>query len=131
MKLLTPVITCGVEGHDLPFTFDTGASATNLSVRYFDRFHSEIRSWKEGRNQSYGAGGIVTRKIYLQPHLNLTVGDKSVILEKVTIFPVRMGSDLDELYGNLGQDVVAEFDSLYTGLFDHDLHPGRSFTREQ
>jgi hypothetical protein len=49
---------------------------------------------------------------YLQPRLDLNVGDKTVTLENVSIFPTRVGSDLDELYGNLGQDVVAKFDSL-------------------
>ena len=44
MTLLTPVIDCGVEGKNLPFTFDTGASGTNLSVRYYNQFHSEART---------------------------------------------------------------------------------------
>lgn len=36
LKLLTPVIECGVEGKNLPFSFDTGASGSNLSVRYLN-----------------------------------------------------------------------------------------------
>ena len=112
MKLLTPVILCGVKGHELPFTFDTGASGTELSVRYFERFHDQIGSWKKRLTQSYGAGGIVTRQVYLQPSLDLTVGDKRVSLGDVSISPTRLGSALDELYGNLGQDVVAAFDGF-------------------
>lgn len=112
MKSLTPVTVCSVEGHDLPFTLDTGASGTGLSVRYFDRFRAEIRKWKRGTNKGFGAGGAVTNKIYLQPRLNLKVGDKTVTLESVPIFPKHLGSDLDDLYGNLGQDVVAKFDSF-------------------
>jgi len=30
----------------------------------------------------------------------------------VPIFPTTMGSVIDEVYGNLGQDVVADFDSF-------------------
>jgi hypothetical protein len=30
----------------------------------------------------------------------------------VSIFPEKMGSDLDELYENLGQDMVARFESF-------------------
>ena len=33
-------------------------------------------------------------------------------LEKVPIFPRRIGSSLDELYGNLEQDIVAKLDSF-------------------
>jgi hypothetical protein len=112
MKLLTPVIECGVEGKQLPFTFDTGASGSNLSVRYYERFRAETGSWKRGENKSSGAGGVVRRKIYLQPRLEVTVGNQTATLENVSIFPEKMGSDLDELYGNLGQDMVAKFESF-------------------
>ena len=50
MDLLTPVIQCGVEGQQLPFTFDTGASTSNLSVRYYERFRADSGSWKKKRD---------------------------------------------------------------------------------
>jgi len=112
MKLLTPVIECVVEGKSLPFGFDTGASGTDLSVRYYERFRSESRTWKKAKNKSGGAGGVITRKVYLQPKLKLGIGDKTATLRRVPIFPTTMGSVIDEVYGNLGQDVVADFDSF-------------------
>jgi hypothetical protein len=112
MKLLTPVIECGVEGNQLPFSFDTGASGTNLSVRYYKRFRAGAGSWKRGEIESAGAGGVVGRKIYLQPKLDLAVGNETATLERVPIFAKKMDSAIDELYGNLGQDVVARFDSF-------------------
>lgn len=112
MKLLAPVIECGVDGKNLPFSFDTGAAGTNLSMRYFERFQTDIAQWKKAQSKSFGAGGEVTRKIYLQPRLQLVVGDKTATLERVPIFSEPMGTDLDELYGNLGQDLVAGFDSF-------------------
>ena len=112
MKLLMPVIECEVEGKDLPFSFDTGASGTNLSIRYFERFRKEAGSWKKGEIKSYGAGGVKRRAIYLQPKLDLTVGDRTATLKHVPIFTTKMGSDIDELYGNLGQDMVSAFDNF-------------------
>jgi hypothetical protein len=112
MKLLTPVIECGVEGKELPFTFDTGASGSSLSARYYKRFRAEAGSWKKGENTSGGAGGIVRRKIYLQAKLDLTIGDATATLENVSVFPEKMDSDLDELFGNLGQDMVARFEGF-------------------
>jgi Aspartyl protease len=112
MKLLTPVIECAVEGNQLPFSFDTGASTSNLSVRYYERFRAQSGTWKKGASKSSGAGGVVRRKIYLQPKLELVVGNERTILEQVPIFTERMGSDIDELYGNLGQDVVARSKSF-------------------
>jgi hypothetical protein len=112
IKLLTPVIECSVEGKNLPFSFDTGASGTDLSVRYYDRFHSESKEWKKGKSKNFGAGGVVERTTYFQPQLRLGIGDKTVTLDRVNIFPKAMGAGIDELYGNLGQDVVAKFDSF-------------------
>lgn len=112
MEQLMPVIDCRVQGKELPFSFDTGASGTILSIRYFERFRGEIGSWKKGQNKSFGAGGVVRRTIYIQPTLDLTVGDRSPTLNRVPIFRNKMGSGIDELYGNLGQDMVSGFDSF-------------------
>jgi hypothetical protein len=112
MKLLMPVIECGLKNKNRPFSFDTGASGTNLSIRYFEQFRGEVRSWKKGERRSSGAGGVVRRAIYLQPKLDLDVGDRTATLKHVPIFTVKMGSDIDELYGNVGQDMVSGFDSF-------------------
>lgn len=63
MRRLTPVIECGVEGNELPFTFDTGASKTDLSVRYYEQFRAKARSWKQRQSESSGAGGTVKRTV--------------------------------------------------------------------
>src|SRR5271170_3545743 len=112
MKQLAPVIQCGVEGLDLPFTFDTGASGSTLSKRYLDKFHSKIGTWKKGENRSSGAGGIVKRKIYIQKRVTFSIGDEKVTLKDMAIFTEAMGTDLDEVYGNLGQDLVAGSESF-------------------
>ena len=112
MKLLTPVIECGVDGTRLPFSFDTGASSTELSYRYYERFRGQAGAWKKVESKSAGAGGIVSRKIYMRPRLKLVVGDKTAVLRQVSIFPMKMGSGIDELYGNIGQDFVASFQSF-------------------
>jgi predicted aspartyl protease len=112
MKELKPVVECAVGGKNLPFTFDTGASSSDLSVRYYKRFQSKTSGWKRSTDKVSGAGGVVSRTIYVQPKLILGIGDKSVTLNDVTISPSTTGAPNDELYGNLGQDVVAKFDSF-------------------
>jgi len=112
MRMLRSIVLCGVEGKELPFRFDTGAVGTQLQVRYYELFHGEIGSWKEGEEINSGVGGAVRRKIFIQPKLDLMVGDKTATLKDVTILPVKLNSDLDEFYGNLGQDFVAGFESF-------------------
>jgi predicted aspartyl protease len=112
MDGLTPIIECNVEGKDLPFGFDTGASDTDLLVRYYQRFRSESNTWKKSKNKTAGAGGIVKRKIYIQPQVRLGIGDKTVSLKNVPVYTSATGSNNAEVYGNLGQDVVADFESF-------------------
>jgi predicted aspartyl protease len=112
MDKLTPVIECGVNGENLLFDLDTGASGSMLSVRYFREFSAQAASWEKGENESYGAGGIKRREISLLPTLELKVGDKIATLHRVAIFPSAIGSDIDDVYGNLGQDLLAGFDSF-------------------
>jgi len=69
MKLLTPVIECTVEGKNLPFSFDTGASGTDLLVRCYHLFRTRSKSSKRDKSKSFGAGGLVKRKIYIQPQV--------------------------------------------------------------
>ena len=112
MNQLMPIIECKVEGTDLPFGFDTGASGTDLLVRYYQRFHSESKAWKKSTTKEGGAGGVMKRKIYIQPQVKLGIGDKTVTLEKVSILTSGTGTGNENLYGNLGQDVVANFESF-------------------
>jgi predicted aspartyl protease len=112
MKDLKPVLECTIAGRELPFTFDTGASSSDLSVRYYNLFRGKSTGWKQSTDHVSGAGGVVARTIYVQPKLKLGIGDKAVTLNDVSMSPALTGAPNDELYGNLGQDIVAKFDSF-------------------
>ncbi|HKE07698.1 MAG TPA: pepsin/retropepsin-like aspartic protease family protein [Candidatus Acidoferrum sp.] len=112
MKGLSPIVQCKVEGKMLPFGFDTGASGTALLLRYAQTFQAEAKTWKKAESKPSGAGGVVKRKVYIQPEVKLGIGDKVVTLKKVTIYRSSTLTDTEELYGNLGQDVVADFQSF-------------------
>ncbi len=59
LKGLTPVIECRVDDVNIPFSFDTGASGSVFFARYYDRFHTNSRTWIKAENKSSGAGGLV------------------------------------------------------------------------
>jgi hypothetical protein len=116
MSELTPIVECTVEGKDLPFAFDTGAVDTTLLVRYFRELRSKSTSWRKRKEKLSGVGGVVKRKVYVQPELKLVVGNRTVILKNVSIYPpstaASTGTDYDEFYGYLGQDVAANFERV-------------------
>ncbi len=98
----------------MPFTLDTGASSSTLTNRYYRRFRSGAKAlaWKSRKSKSAGAGGVVKRKIYLQPKLSLNVGGTTATLGHVVIFRDKMGTGIDNLCDNLGQDLLALYSSF-------------------
>lgn len=112
MDGLVPMIECGVSGKNLLFDLDTGANGSMLSVRYFKDFNAQLSSWKRGKNEGYGAGGIKVRDVYIVPALELKVGDKTATLHGIPIFTSPVGTSIDDVYGNLGQDMLAGFKSF-------------------
>jgi len=128
MKGLTPIVQCEVQGAMLPFSFDTGASGTDLLLRYAQKFRAEAKTWKKAKSKSAGAGGVVKRKVYIQPEVKLGIGDKVVILKEITIYRSSTGTDTEELYGNLGQDVVADFQSFTLDFSAMTFHLGEALS---
>jgi hypothetical protein len=112
MDGLMPVVECRVNGDRLVFDFDTGASTSTFFERYYAQFHVRANDWKEAVNESYGAGGLVRRKVYLIPKVDLRVGGRTATLRRITVFPGPTGSGGDDVYGNLGSDVVVGFKSF-------------------
>ena len=52
MRGLTPVVEGLVEGHQLLFTLDTGASSTTLSNRYFELFQTKSSKWTKATSET-------------------------------------------------------------------------------
>jgi predicted aspartyl protease len=109
MRGLTPAIECEVAGERLPFTLDTGASSSDFSVRYYERFGKSATDWIRRSIQSGGAGGTVSQDVLIQPAVEMRIGDVRVVLRDVSIAPARRHAGLDVLFGNLGQDFVVGF----------------------
>jgi hypothetical protein len=105
-----PAIECAVDSQPLLFTFDTGASSTDLSVRYFELFRQRSGSWEKRASGSGGACGSVSHDVYVQPRVIMQVGGATATLRDVPILPSRMNSGIDVLFGNLGQDFVDGFE---------------------
>lgn len=115
LRLLNPVIEASSEGQLLPFTLDTGASGTTLSVRYYDRFQADKSGWKTAQTKSFGAGGTTASRSFLVRSLALGIGDHTVNLHNVPILPTVQHSDIDALFGNIGEDL---FQSVENFTFD-------------
>ena len=83
-----------------------------IALLYYERFAKSATNWRRRATESGGAGGTVTRDVFIQPAVTLRVGDVRVVLRDVSIAPSRMNAGLDLLFGNLGQDFIAGFKSF-------------------
>jgi len=107
-----PVISL-LSGKDtLSCNFDLGAGNTDLYYAFFEKYKSKIV--KEGHTKTIhlgGAGGILEKKVYVLPSLELSLGNKKVILDSVDIFTEKI-SPGEKMYGNIGNDFASQFNEL-------------------
>ena len=130
MRRLVPVVNLRVNAEALPFTLDTGSNRTDLSVRYFEKFRNADLSWKQSEDEVAGAGGNVKRTVYTQPLVRLEAGDRIAILRGVPITPTKTNAGLDELYGNLGQNLFDQFESFTLDFADMTFKVGAPTSRQ-
>jgi hypothetical protein len=110
--MLTPVVLPVVEAQRLPFTLDTGADGTSLSIRYYKRFASEKPTWKASKTINGGAGGNLVTSTFLVPAITFALGGQTVTMHKLAVFPERKHADIDALFGNIGEDVLQSVSSF-------------------
>ena len=109
---LNPVVEVFSKSDTLLFTFDTGATQTELSFKYYNEHKSQVE--KKGKletNERGGAGGIVSVKEYIISNFPMVIGSHETRLRKtrVTLEAYDFNTYFD---GNLGQDVLMKFNSL-------------------
>jgi predicted aspartyl protease len=112
MNKLTPLLEATVNDKKLLFSFDTGANGTQFSERYFEKFSGDVVASRKAAQITAGAGGSRRVEVYILPEVKLAIGEQTVRLKNVSVFPFAVGTDFDESFGNLGRDVVADFSSF-------------------
>lgn len=110
---LTPVISIGVNNDTLAFTFDTGAQGTDLNLPFYNRYKATIEATGTMHDmQQGGAGGYTTSKAWQVPTTVFAVGGQSLSIPNLSVKTINSGSKDKYYYGNLGQDVMAQFNEM-------------------
>jgi hypothetical protein len=113
MRGLMPIVAAEHAGERLHFGFDTGAQTTSM----YPPFHAARREMVEtGRGptavRTGGAGGMREVQAYSFSPLVLTIGGREVTVPTVNVFTEKMTDDSDRVFGNIGQDVIRQFESM-------------------
>jgi len=109
---LDPVISLKSGKDTLSFHFDSGAVTSDLYSAYFEKYKNLIL--KTGIKKSAeigGAGGSQKKKVYVLPTVKLFLGDIPATIDSITVFEKKTYPN-QILYGNLGQDFMANFSEM-------------------
>ena len=110
---LMPIVSFAVNNDTLCFHFDTGAKNTDLFKPYFEKYKPEIT--KQGKpeiTKRGGAGGIVESKVYKIKDVVINCGNGKATLPEVSILINDINESGDKFYGNIGQDLISQFDEM-------------------
>ena len=116
---LKPVIYLHYKGDILPFTFDSGADRTIFSDNFYKRYRSFIDSTgTRVREPIGGAGGNKNMDAMNVPLLVFQHYDKEIRLTKIVVSRERLVTNGGIYYGNIGQDVIRQFEKMTINFED-------------
>jgi len=108
LDFLTPILQLGDES----YTFDSGATSTMLYRHYYEKHRKAIQKrYREESLEYGGAGGMIARpgfKIVWRPE----VGGTTLRIPDVMVFPESRQENEVFFYGNIGQDVIQQFETM-------------------
>lgn len=111
LKGLGPVVQGHFRNVDLTFNIDTGAMNSHFTKNLIDRF-PDIAKGERGVLNLGGAGGAKPFKTYILPNFEMNLGGQTVRLPKADVLTESSNEAIDRFYGNLGQDVFRQFDTM-------------------
>jgi predicted aspartyl protease len=110
MSGLDPILYCTINQDTLIFDFDTGASSSIFYDNYYHRFQKEVnRNGHSDSVSSGGAGGMIREKVTILKEIRINVGSQAATLKNVTVNNDPIPNTKKLTYGNLGQDLMQEF----------------------
>src|SRR5690606_25583383 len=111
LDFLTPIVEVHENGSSLAFTFDTGANSTAFYSEYFNLRRDNILKHGIKDSMRFGvAGGVFKVPVY-KVTVSGRIGDSHFKLDSAAVQQTAT-RDYPGIYGNLGQDVLSQFDTL-------------------
>jgi hypothetical protein len=113
LRGLMPLVAAEHAGERLHFGFDTGAQTTALYPPFLAARREAVEAGGEPTAvQTGGAGGMRQLRAYTLAPLVLRIGGREATVPQVRVYTEPTSDDSDRLYGNLGQDVIQQFEAM-------------------
>lgn len=118
---LRAIIMLTYKGKTLPFNFDSGAKVSLFGKAFYETFKSDLDLIGNlETTQSSGAGAeVVTTEVLVLEDQEISLGGKPIQLQKMEVDRNDYGIYGKVSFGNIGQDVIGQFDKVIIS-FDHN-----------
>jgi predicted aspartyl protease len=113
LEELSPLIEGEFEGQRLVFSLDTGANTSDLYPLFYQAHEEEIKAkYLAQTSNRGGVGGTTKVPAYLAKDLVIKFPGKDAIFPTITILTTYSTDNSHYFYGNLGQDLVRQFEKM-------------------
>jgi predicted aspartyl protease len=110
---LNPIIEGRFEGRKLSFLLDTGANKSDLYPLFFKAYEKKIKAeYPLTSARRAGIGSTNEVPAYKAENLVLTFSGKKALFKEIKILTEYTDDDSHYFYGNLGQDLVGQFEKM-------------------
>jgi hypothetical protein len=110
---LKPYVSVEYRERQLTLAFDTGASNTDFYVPFLKAFEADITSqYPVQAHKLAGVGGVKETKAHIVKELAIRIAGKEVRLQNAPVFAEVLHEDGKHFFGNLGQDVIRQFERM-------------------
>lgn len=126
LDLLLPILYMTHRGETLPYTFDTGAQSSMFSNNFYDKYQHEFSNLETDSTAVGGAGGTKEMAVVVAPELTFEIDQKTVRFTDAEISLDALPANKKYYYGNIGQDLLQQFDSVTLNFQNSTISFGNS-----
>jgi predicted aspartyl protease len=115
---LTPHVYLFNGRDTLEYAFDTGARSSHYTAKYFEKYPSLFDTNTPPDTITTGsAGGTRSHLVYALDSSALYIGNELAVLRNISCH-IDYNFTFGEVYGNLGQDLIRQFDLMVLNFED-------------
>lgn len=113
LRGLMPIVAAEHDGTRMHFGMDTGAQTTSLYPPFLAARRALVEAGgAPAQVRTGGAGGMRQVRAYSLAPLTLAIGGREATVPRVSVFVDPTVQDSDRLFGNIGQDVIGQFEAM-------------------